>query len=100
RGPDDVPLADRRSNVSSYDNPPTGRRALATAEWEAPVVQYRRPPHPVGPGVCRHRLRQPLLPDHLAGSPPTEAPARRPDVSARTPTGGVDPHPRTGYHRR
>ena len=58
-GPDALPLADRRADDRPPDPQAAGRRAVAAAQRQAALVEQRRPPHPLRPGLRRHGLRQP-----------------------------------------
>ena len=96
-GPDALPLADRRADDRPPDPQAARRRPVAAAVRQAALVELRRPPHPVRPGLHRHRLRQPA---RLRRAP--QAAVDRPqgghgDVPTAQAARGVDPDPGPGH---
>ena len=95
-GADALPLADRRADDRPPDPQAAGRRPVAAALRQAALVGRDRPPHPLRPGLRRHRLRQPLRVRGAARSRAAAA-GRATAAGCRRlrPARAVDPDPRS-----
>ena len=100
-GADALRLADRGADDHPPDPQAAELRALAPALRPASLVAIDRAPHPVRPGLHRHRLRQPL---RRTCRPAEAALGAQPgggehDLPPAAAPGAMDRHPGPGDHR-
>ena len=99
-GADALPLADRRADDRPPDPQAARRRPVAAAVRQAALVELRRAPHPLRPGLHRHRLRQPARLRRAPQAAIDGPEGRDGDLPSAAAARGVDPDPGPGHHRR